>query len=66
MLKNRTIEELHDKYVGHRKFAKVCDLLIKKVTQSLKLKNIMNNLSLKLMIMISHIVKNGKHQLKNL
>ena len=30
MLKNRTIEELHDKYVGHRKFAKVCDLLIKK------------------------------------
>lgn len=27
-MKNRTIEELHDKYVGHKKFAKVCDLLV--------------------------------------
>lgn len=24
----RTIEELHDSKIGHRKFAKVCDLLI--------------------------------------
>ena len=29
-MKNRTIEELHDKDIGHRKFAKVCDLLIEK------------------------------------
>lgn len=29
-MKNRTIEELHDKYIGHRKFAKICDLLIAK------------------------------------
>lgn len=28
MMKTRTIEELHDKHYGHRKFAKVCDLLI--------------------------------------
>ena len=27
-MKIRTIEELHDKDIGHRKFAKVCDLLI--------------------------------------
>lgn len=27
-MKQRTIEELHDKYIGHRKFAKVIDLLI--------------------------------------
>ncbi len=26
-MKNRTIEELHDKHVGHKKFAKICDLL---------------------------------------
>lgn len=25
---NRTVEELHDSKIGHRKFAKVCDLLI--------------------------------------
>ena len=29
-MKNRTIEELHDKHIGHRKFAKICDLLIEK------------------------------------
>lgn len=29
-MKERTIEELHDKNVGHRKFANVCDLLIEK------------------------------------
>ena len=29
-MKTRTIEELHDKYIGHRKFAKICDLLIEK------------------------------------
>lgn len=29
-MKERTIEELHDKEIGHRKFAKVCDLLIQK------------------------------------
>lgn len=28
-MKQRTIEELHDKDIGHRKFAKVVDLLIK-------------------------------------
>ena len=27
-MKKRTLEELHDKEIGHRKFAKVCDLLI--------------------------------------
>ena len=27
-MKKRTIEELHDEYIGHRKFAKICDLLI--------------------------------------
>ena len=27
-MKQRTIEELHDKYIGHRKFAKVVDGLI--------------------------------------
>lgn len=27
-MKHRTIKELHDKYIGHRKFAKVCDTLI--------------------------------------
>lgn len=27
-MKVRTIEELHDKEIGHRKFAKVCDVLI--------------------------------------
>lgn len=27
-MKNRTIEELHDKRIGHKKFAKICDLLI--------------------------------------
>lgn len=27
-MKIRTIEDLHDKEVGHKKFAKVCDLLI--------------------------------------
>lgn len=26
----RTIEDLHDKEVGHRKFAKICDLLVEK------------------------------------
>ena len=30
MSKNRTIQELHSKDIGHRKFAKVCDLLISK------------------------------------
>lgn len=29
-MKVRTIEELHDREIGHKKFAKVCDLLIKK------------------------------------
>ena len=29
-MKERTIEELHDTEIGHRKFAKVCDLLIEK------------------------------------
>lgn len=28
MAKERTIEELHDREIGHRKFAKVCDMLI--------------------------------------
>ena len=27
-MKQRTIEELHDKYIGHRKFAKIVDGLI--------------------------------------
>ena len=27
-MKNRTIEELHDKYVGHKKMAVICDILI--------------------------------------
>lgn len=27
-MKKRTIEELHDKYIGHKKFAKICDLII--------------------------------------
>lgn len=27
-MKKRTLEELHDREIGHRKFAKVCDLLI--------------------------------------
>lgn len=27
-MKKRTLEELHDSEIGHRKFAKVCDLLI--------------------------------------
>lgn len=27
-MKKRTIHELHDKEIGNRKFAKVCDLLI--------------------------------------
>lgn len=25
---NRTIKELHDSKIGHRKFAKVCDILV--------------------------------------
>ena len=29
-MKKRTIEELHDKRVGHIKFAKACDLFIEK------------------------------------
>lgn len=29
-MKIRTIEELHDPHIGHRKFAKVCDLLLEK------------------------------------
>lgn len=29
-MKTRTIEELHDKYIGNKKFAKICDLLIDK------------------------------------
>ena len=29
-MQKRTIADLHDKDVGHRKFAKVCDLLVKK------------------------------------
>lgn len=29
-MKNRTIKELHDSEIGHRKFAKVCDLLMAK------------------------------------
>lgn len=29
-MKNRTIEELHDKYVGHKKFAAICDILIER------------------------------------
>ena len=27
-MKERTIQELHDPKIGHRKFAKVCDLLV--------------------------------------
>ena len=26
--KNRTINELHDSKIGHRKFAKICDILV--------------------------------------
>lgn len=29
-MKYRTIEELHDKYTGHKKFAAICDILINK------------------------------------
>jgi len=29
-MKKRTLEELHDAKIGHRKFAKICDLLIEK------------------------------------
>lgn len=29
-MKKRTIEELHDPKVGHRKIAKICDLLVEK------------------------------------
>ena len=29
-MKLRTIEELHDKHIGHKKFAKICDLLVEK------------------------------------
>ena len=29
-MKNRTIEDLHDKYAGHKKFATICDMLIEK------------------------------------
>jgi len=29
-MKIRTIEELHDKHIGHRKFAKVVDLFIER------------------------------------
>ncbi len=36
-MKKRTIEELHDKEIGHRKFAKVCDLLVE---QGHKVENI--------------------------
>lgn len=27
-MKTRTIEELHDKEIGHKKFANVCDLIL--------------------------------------
>ena len=27
-MKQRTIEELHDKYIGHKKMASICDILI--------------------------------------
>lgn len=36
-MKTRTVADLNDKYIGHRKFAKVCDLLIK---QNHKVENI--------------------------
>lgn len=29
-MKTRTIEEIHDKYIGHKKFASVVDLAIEK------------------------------------
>ena len=29
-MQKRTIADLHDRYIGHRKFAKVCDLLTEK------------------------------------
>lgn len=29
-MKQRTILDLHDRYIGHKKFAKICDLLINK------------------------------------
>lgn len=29
-MKKRTIEELHGRYIGHKKFATICDLLISK------------------------------------
>lgn len=29
-MKQRTISDLHDKDIGHKKFAKICDLLIEK------------------------------------
>ena len=29
-MQKRTIKDLHDKQIGHRKFAKVCDILIEK------------------------------------
>ena len=29
-MKNRTIEELHDKEIGHKKFAKVVDIMIER------------------------------------
>jgi hypothetical protein len=29
-MQKRTLVDLHDRYIGHRKFAKVCDLLTMK------------------------------------
>lgn len=29
-MQKRTIKDLHDKHIGHRKFAKVCDFLVEK------------------------------------
>jgi len=37
-MKLRTIEELHDKEIGHRKFAKVCDLVLEEGYQITEIK----------------------------
>ena len=30
VIKERTIEDLHDKYIGHKQFAKVVDIIVEK------------------------------------
>ena len=30
IIKERTIEDIHDKYIGHKKFAKVIDIIMEK------------------------------------